>query len=81
MTTTETSAGKFRKTHNSNQQQEVLELSGQGYDNFVDLLRSPATKSSYDFGLCKYMKHLKVQTVDELLKNADKPNLIEAQII
>lgn len=34
MTTTETSAGKFRKTQNSNQQQEVLELSCQAYDNF-----------------------------------------------
>jgi hypothetical protein len=34
MTTTETSAGKFRKTQNSNQQQAVLELSGQAYDNF-----------------------------------------------
>jgi len=34
MTTTATSAGKFRKTQNSNQQQAVLELSGQAYDNF-----------------------------------------------
>ena len=70
MTTTETK-----------QQQAQLQLFGQAYRNFADSIYSPATKGSYDFALCRYMKHLNVRTVDDLLKNADKPKFIEAQII
>ena len=70
MTTTETK-----------QQQEQIQLFGQAYRNFADSIHSPATKGSYDFALCRYMKHLNVRTVDDLLKDADKPKLIEAQII
>jgi hypothetical protein len=58
MTTTETK-----------QQQEQIQLFGQAYRNFADSIHSPATKGSYDFALCRYTKHLKVQTVDVYASN------------
>jgi hypothetical protein len=56
-------------------------LFGQAYRDFADSLKSTATKHACAYSLQKYMRHLQVQTVDELLKNIDKPKLIEAEII
>ena len=51
------------------------------YLNFVNALKSPATRESYENSLHRYMNHLKITNIDNLLTNAAKPRLIEAQII
>lgn len=51
-------------------------------DNFVNALRSPETRRVYVNSLKRYMKHLKLTEVDDLLqKNITNPKLIEAQLI
>jgi hypothetical protein len=56
---------------------------GQNYSylNFVNAIKSPATRESYENSLYRYMNHLKITNIDDLLTNAATPRLIEAQII
>ena len=54
------------------------------YQGFVNAIRSPATRSVYLNSLRRYMKHLKITTLDQLLQtneNDNNPKVIEAQII
>jgi hypothetical protein len=50
------------------------------YQNFVNAIRSPATKQVYVNSLKRYMKHLKITDVDSLLATTS-PKAIEAQLI
>jgi hypothetical protein len=50
------------------------------YDNFVNAIRSPAARQVYVNSLRRYMKHLRVARVDQLLASRD-PRFIEAQLI
>ena len=61
----------------------VIATNGQNhsYLNFVNALKSPATRESYENSLHRYMNHLKITNTDDLLTNAATPRLIEAQII
>jgi hypothetical protein len=61
--------------------QAELILKGAIYLNFINAIRSPATRLSYGNSLKRYMNHLKLKQVDDLLSHADKPRLIESQII
>jgi hypothetical protein len=51
------------------------------FDNFVNALRSPKTRRGYVYSLKKYMNHLKLTDVEELIKNSPSLKVIEAQLI
>jgi hypothetical protein len=53
----------------------------QCYQNFVNAIRSPATKTAYINSLKRYMKYLKITEVDQLLAESNNPKNIEVQII
>jgi hypothetical protein len=56
-------------------------LQGTSYSNFINAIRSDATKKGYNGALRRYMNHLKIKNVDDLLNHASSPRMIEAQII
>jgi integrase len=70
------------------EQQEVL-LQGNAYENFINAIRTPATKYLYVFALRKFMSYLQVQHVSDLLglgssaatAAAADTRLIEARVI
>jgi hypothetical protein len=49
--------------------------------NFINAIKSPNTKIAYETSLKRYLNHLKLNEVDDLILNIDKPRLIESQII
>ena len=58
-----------------------LQLQGTSFQNFINAIRSPATKRGYENSLKRYMNHLKLREADDLLLHATNPRLIETQII
>jgi integrase len=56
-------------------------LIGLPYRIFIEGLKSPVTKAAYSYAFSKYMKHLKLDNPDDLLKNKDNPKFIQDQII
>ena len=63
--------------HNQLQKQS----NNRDYSNFVQSLKSPATKRMYIFSLDKYMLHHGIKTIDDLLENRHNPSKIEEQVI
>ena len=57
------------------------ELQGISYSNFINAIRSDVTKKGYNGALRRFMNHLKLRNVDDLLILASSPRLIESQII
>jgi integrase len=51
------------------------------YRIFIEGQRSPVTKAAYSYALSKYMKHLKLENSDDLLKYQGNPKFIQKQII
>jgi hypothetical protein len=56
-------------------------LQGTSYLNFINAMKSNDTKKGYNGAIRRYMNHLKLKNVDDLLIHAQSPRLIEAQII
>ena len=56
-------------------------LSDRSYRIFIEGLKSPVTKAAYTFALQKYMKYLKTDNPDDLLRYQDNPKLIQNNII
>jgi len=56
-------------------------LTGISYRIFIEGLKSAVTKAAYTFALQKYMKHIKIDNPDDLLKYQDNPKFIQNQII
>ncbi|MFL6329227.1 MAG: hypothetical protein ACJ71I_17320, partial [Nitrososphaeraceae archaeon] len=56
-------------------------LTGFSYRIFIEGLKSAVTKAAYTFALQKYMKYLKIDNPDDLLKHQDNPKFIQNQII
>jgi site-specific recombinase XerD len=58
---------------------------GESYRHFINGIRSPATKKGYECSLRRYLNHLKLSTVDDLLVHVSTPNhgprFVESQII
>jgi site-specific recombinase XerD len=57
----------------------LLSLEGREYDNFINSIRSPATRADYEFALKKYMRFLSVKDVRSLVDKDTKR--IESSII
>jgi hypothetical protein len=55
-------------------------LTGFSYRIFIEGLKSPITKAAYTFALQNYMKYLKIDNPDDLLKYQDNPKFIQNQI-
>jgi integrase len=58
-----------------------LPLHGTCYRNFINAIKSPATKEAYETSLRRYLNHIKQKTADDLLVHAAAPRYIESQII
>jgi integrase len=58
-----------------------LPLHGTSYHNFINAIKSPATKEAYATSLRRYLNHIKLKSVDDLLLHAANPRYIESQII
>jgi integrase len=56
-------------------------LTGFSYRIFIEGLKSAVTKAAYTFALQKYMKYLKIENPDDLLKYQDNVKIIQNQII
>ena len=56
-------------------------LTGFSYRIFIEGLKSAVTKTAYTFALQKYMKYLKIDNPDDLLKYQVNPKFIQNQII
>lgn len=51
------------------------------YMNFINAIKSPATKAAYETSLKRYLNHIKKTETDDLLVNISNPRYIESQII
>jgi dGTP triphosphohydrolase len=65
---------------NTNQNQNQVPLHGTSYRNFINAIKSPATKAGYETSLKRYLNHIKKTGIDDLLTNTE-PRYIESQII
>lgn len=66
----------------SQSQYQSLALQGsKAFNNFINALESPKTKVGYVSALRRYLKHLKITEIDDLLLNSHNSRLIESQII
>jgi hypothetical protein len=57
-----------------------LPFHGTSYRNFINAIKSPATKEAYETSLRRYLNHVKKTGTDDLLVNTE-PRYIESQII
>jgi hypothetical protein len=57
-----------------------LPFHGTSYRNFINAIKSPATKEAYETSLMRYLNHVKKTGTDDLLVNTE-PRYIESQII
>src|SRR5215210_4001711 len=73
--TTTTSTATETKT------ETALVLQGISFNNFINALKSPATKKGYESSLRRFLIHLKLREVDDLLLHQSNPKLIESSII
>jgi hypothetical protein len=66
---------------NTNVKVNQLSLHGTSYLNFINAIKSPATKAVYENSLKRYLNHIKQKGTDDLLLNIGNPRYIESQII
>jgi DNA-binding protein Fis len=60
--------------------EDTLFIADRCYQNFVNAIKSPATRRVYKNSLKRYMKHLKITEVNQLLDTANT-KVIEAKLI
>jgi integrase len=56
-------------------------LQSSTYKHFINAIKSPATQAAYENSLNRYLNHLKLKELDDLLVRASTPKYIETQII
>ena|SRR5919108_4006194 len=60
----------------------VINENSKALANFVNAIRSPATKTVHLNSLRRYMKHIKITNIEDLLTNTNRePRIIEANLI
>jgi integrase len=57
-----------------------LPFHGTSYRNFINAIKSPATRAGYETSLKRYLNHIKKTGIDDLLVNTE-PRYVESQII
>jgi hypothetical protein len=70
----------LRLTITVNRESDEEQTGARALSNFVNAIRSPATRKVYEQSLRRYMNHLKIASVDSLLEST-QPKLIESQLI
>lgn len=70
-----------QQKQNQKQKQNQIILQGTSFDLFIEAIRSPQTKIAYKNSIKRYMNHLKITDINDLLLNNSNPKLIESQII
>jgi hypothetical protein len=63
------------------QKQEGDLIQGNTYKNFVNAIKSPATRVGYENSLRRYLNYLRLTKLDDLLIHASNPRYIESQVI
>jgi integrase len=63
------------------EKQTELILQGESYKHFINAIGSPATRAVYETSLRRYLNHLRLKEVDDMLLHASSPRDIESQII
>jgi integrase len=59
-----------------------LSLEGTTYQNFINAIKSPATRTAYNVSIRRYLNHIKQKSMDDLLAHSNtNPRYIESQII
>ena len=56
-----------------------LFLEGTSYQNFINAIKSPATKAGYENSIRRYLNHIRKEKADDLLSNTNQ-RYIESQI-
>jgi integrase len=57
-------------------------LEGTTYQNFINAIKSPATRTAYNVSIRRYLNHIKQKSMDDLLAHSNtNPRYIESQII
>ena len=51
------------------------------YFNFINSIRSPLSRKTYEFIIKKYMQYYDIQDINELLTHKDNPTILENNII
>jgi len=78
LTTTATSSSGNIASQSQSQSQILLQ--GKTFDNFINALKSSKTREGYTASIKRYLNHLKLRQLDDLLNNAN-PRYIESQIV
>ena len=81
LTTTATSSGSNIASQPQPQSQSQILLQGKTFDNFINAIKSPKSREGYTTSLRRYLNHLKLTEVNDLLIKQQYPRLIESQII
>jgi integrase len=58
-----------------------LKLEGTTYKNFINAIKSPATRTAYNVSIRRYLNHIKQKSMDDLILSNTNPRHIESQII
>jgi hypothetical protein len=56
-------------------------FTGECYKHLINAIISPATRAGYENSLKRYLNHLKLMEMDDLLLHISSPKYIESQII
>ena len=81
LTTTATSSSGNIASQSQSQSHPQILLQGKTFDNFINAIKSPKSREGYTTSLKRYLNHLKLTEVNDLLINQQYPRLIESQII
>ena len=65
----------------SNSSSDNNSSNSKAYFNFVNSIKSPASRKTYEFSIKKYMQYYNLQVIDDLLADKNTPTVIEDQII
>ena len=58
-----------------------LVFNGDAYENFIETIKTEATKKQYNYGLAQFMKFLAITDVDNLMVLAQDPKGLQSKIV
>jgi hypothetical protein len=58
-----------------------LVFNSDAYSNFIDTIKTEATRDQYKFGLSQFMKFLQITDVDNLMVLGEDPKGLQAKIV